>query len=329
MNRRDVLATGAACFATMAAAPLSALAQARYPERPIRLVVPFAPGGATDVAGRLWADKIKPLIGTVIVENRASGGGAPGTNEVARAAADGYTFLFGNTSTQVLVPALMNRPLYDPIKDFVGIYILCLAPNSIVVHESVPVRSLRELIAYAKANPGKLSYGSAGAGTMTNLTGELFKQLIGAPDIVHIPYKGAAPGIVDLASGHIPMMTPNVGGTLIELHRAGKVRILAVTARTRLKIAPDIPTALEAGLPGMVSETFNGLFAPAGLPKPLVERFTQATRMLMAEPEVQKPLIASGFEPILDSGPEAAQRLVADELARWTPIMKAADFKLE
>jgi tripartite-type tricarboxylate transporter receptor subunit TctC len=329
MNRRDVLATGVAWLATTAAAPLSALAQGRYPDRPIRLVVPFAPGGATDVAGRLWADKIKPLIGTVIVENRASGGGAPGTTEVARAPADGYTFLFGNTSTQVLVPAAMARPPYDPLRDFVGIYILCLSPNSIVVHESVPVRTLGELIAYAKANPGKLSYGSAGAGTMTNLTGELFKQLIGAPDIVHIPYKGAAPGVADLASGHIPMMTPNVGGTLIELHRAGRVRILAVTARARLKIAPDIPTALEAGLPGMVAENFNGLFAPAGLPKPLVERFAQVTRAVMADPDVQKPLITSGFEPILDSGPEAAQRLVSDELARWAPIMKATDFKLE
>jgi tripartite-type tricarboxylate transporter receptor subunit TctC len=328
ITRRDVLAAGLAALAIPAITP-SARAQGRYPDRPIRLVVPFAPGGATDVAGRLWADRIKPLIGTVVVENRASGGGTPGTAEVARAAADGYTFLFGNTSTQVLVPAAMARPPYDPVRDFVGIYILCLSPNSIVVHESVPVRSLAELIAYAKANPGKLSYGSAGAGTMTNLTGELFKQLIGAPDIVHIPYKGSAPGVADLASGHIPMMTPNVGGPLLELHRAGRVRILAVTARTRLSIAPDIPTAIEAGLPGMVAENFNGLFAPAGLPKPLVERFADVTRTVVADPEFRKPLIASGFEPILNSGPEAAQRLVTDELARWTPVMKATDFKLE
>jgi tripartite-type tricarboxylate transporter receptor subunit TctC len=317
----------AAAVAALPAASRFARAQA-YPSRPIRLVVPFAPGGATDVVGRLWADRIKPLIGTAIVENRASGGGVPGAAEVARAAADGYTFLFGNTSTQVLVPAAMARPPYDPLRDFVGIYILCLSPNSIVVHESVPARTLGELIAYAKANPGKLSYGSAGAGTMTNLTGELFKQLIGAPDIVHIPYKGAAPGIADLASGHIPMMTPNLGGTLIDLHRAGRVRILAVTARTRLEIAPDIPTALEAGLPGMVAENFNGLFAPARLPKPLVERFARATQTMVADPEFQKPLIESGFEPILDSGPEAAQRLVGEELARWAPVMKATAFRL-
>jgi tripartite-type tricarboxylate transporter receptor subunit TctC len=324
--RRQFLRLAAAA-AALPAASRFARAQA-YPSRPIRLVVPFAPGGATDVVGRLWADRIKLLIGTAIVENRASGGGVPGATEVARAAADGYTFLFGNTSTQVLVPAAMVRPPYDPLRDFVGIYILCLSPNSIVVHESVPARTLGELIAYARANPGKLSYGSAGAGTMTNLTGELFKQLIGAPDIVHIPYKGAAPGIADLASGHIPMMTPNLGGTLIDLHRAGRVRILAVTARTRLKIAPDIPTALEAGLPGMVAENFNGLFAPARLPKPLVERFARATQTMMADAEFQKPLIESGFEPILDSGPEAAQRLVGEELARWTPVMKATAFRL-
>ena len=184
------------------------------------------------------------------------------------------------------------------LKDFVGIYILCVSPTSIVVHESVPARTLEELIAYAKANPGKLSYGSAGAGTMTNLSGELFKQLIGAPDIVHIPYKGSAPGVADLASGHIPMMTPNVGGPLLQFHRTGKVRILAVAAEKRLKVAPDIPTAIEAGLPGMVAANFNGLFAPAGLPKPIIDLIAQATHTMMQDEEFQKPLITSGFEPV-------------------------------
>jgi tripartite-type tricarboxylate transporter receptor subunit TctC len=329
MNRRDVLATGLASLAATAAAPLSALAQSRYPDRPIRLIVPFAPGGATDVVGRLWAERMKPLIGTIIVENRASGGGAPGTAEVARAPADGYTFLFANTSTQILVPALMKNPPYDPLKDLVGIYILCVAPISIVVHESLPARTLRELIAYANANPGKLSYGSAGAGTITNLAGELFKQLIGAPDIVHIPYKGSAPGVVDLASGHIPMMTPNVGGPLLELHRAGKVRILAVTSRNRLQIAPDIPTAIEAGLPDMIAESFNGLFAPAAVPKLILDQIAVATRTVVSQQDFQQRLLISGFEPVLDSGPVAAQRLVTEEMARWAPIMKATDFKLE
>jgi tripartite-type tricarboxylate transporter receptor subunit TctC len=328
MNRRDLLAAGLSA-ATALLAPRRAGAQGRYPDRPIRLIVPFAAGGATDVVGRLWADRIRPNLGTVIIENKASGGGALGASEVARAQPDGYTFLFGNTSTQVLLPVLMSRPPYDPIRDFASIYILCNAPTVIVVHESVPARTLLELIAYAKANPGKLSYGSAGAGTLTNLAGELFKQLIDAPDIVHIPYKGSAPGLTDLASGHIPMMTPNVGGALLDFHRTGKVRILAVAAETRLRAAPDIPTAREAGLPGMVAANFNGLFAPAGLAPPIIDQIVGATRRLMADDAFDKLLVASGFEPTAQSGPLEAKRLVADEVQRWTPIMKATNFKME
>jgi tripartite-type tricarboxylate transporter receptor subunit TctC len=331
MNRRTLLTTGSAAFATATLAALTsplARAQGRYPERTVKLIVRFAPGGATDVVGRLWADRMKGALGIVVVENRASGGGALGTTEAAHAAPDGYTFLFANTSTQVLLPVLMAKPTYDPLKDFASISILCDSPTVIVVHESVPVHSLKELIAYAKANPGKLSYGSAGAGTLTNLAGELFKQLIDAPDIVHIPYKGSAPGVADLASGHIPMMTPNIGGPLLQLHRVGKVRILAVAAKQRLKIAPDIPTAIEAGLPGMIASNFNGLFAPAGVPKPIIDLVAEATRKAVAQDDFQKRLIDSGFEPVAESGPAEARRLVADELARWTPIMKATHFEI-
>jgi tripartite-type tricarboxylate transporter receptor subunit TctC len=331
MNRRELLAAGMAALALPAAAlgPRRAAAQGRYPEHPIRLIVPFAPGGATDVVGRLWAQRIGPHLGTVVIENKASGGGALGASEVARAQPDGYTFLFGNTSTQVLLPLLMSRPPYDPLKDFTSIYILCNSPTVIVVHESVPAHTLRELIAYAKANPGRLSYGSAGAGTLTNLAGELFKQLIGAPDIVHIPYKGSAPGLTDLASGHIPMMTPNVGGALLDFHRSGKVRILAVAAETRLRAAPDIPTAIEAGLPGMVAANFNGLFAPAVLAPAIVDRLAATTRSLLADAAFEGLLLQSGFEPSADSGPEQARRLVTEEVARWAPIMRATNFKME
>jgi tripartite-type tricarboxylate transporter receptor subunit TctC len=325
MNQRDVLAGGLAALSVALSAPRTLA----YPDRAVRLVVPFSPGGATDVAGRLWAEKMKPFLGTVVTENRGGGGGVTGAAEVARAQPDGHIFLFGNTSTQVLIPAIMHNPPYDPLKDFVGIYILCNAPTSIVVHESVPARNLRELIAYARANPGKLSYGSAGAGTLTNLAGELFKQLIGAPDIVHIPYKGSAPGVADLASGHIPMMTPNVGGPLIDFHRAGKVRILAVNAVARIKAAPDIPTAIEAGLPGMIAGNLNGLFAPAGVGKPIVDRIAEATRKIMGDADVQNILVTSGFEPILDSSPDATRQFISEELARWTPIMKATGFKME
>ena len=329
MNRRKLMTMGLAGLSASVLSPIAAFAQSRYPDRPIRVIVPFSAGGATDVVGRLWADRVRGALGTVVIENKASGGGALGASEVARAQPDGYTLLFGNTSTQVLLPVLMSPPLYDPLKDFAAVYILCLSPTVIVVHPSVPARTLAELIAYAKANPGRLSYGSAGAGTLTNLAGELFKQLIGAPDIVHIPYKGSAPGLTDLASGHIPMMTPNIGGPLIDFHRVGKVRILAVAAQERLRTAPDIPTAIEAGLPGMVAANLNGLFAPAGVAPAIVDQIAQATRKLMADEAFGRLLVASGFEPTAQSGPAQAQRLVADELARWTPIMRATNFKME
>jgi tripartite-type tricarboxylate transporter receptor subunit TctC len=325
MNRRELMTLGLAALS----APAPAFGQGRYPERPIRVIVPFSPGGATDVVGRLWADRIRPALGTVVIENKASGGGALGTSEVARARGDGYTLLFGNTSTQVLLPVLMSPRLYDPLRDFAAVYILCLSPTVIVVHPSVPAHTLAELITYAKSNPGRLTYGSAGTGTLTNLAGELFKQLIGAPDIVHIPYKGSAPGLTDLVSGQIPMMTPNIGGPLIDFHRAGKVRILAVAAEARLRTAPDIPTAIEAGLPGMVAANFNGLFAPAAVPGAIIDQLGAATAKLMADDAFDKLLVASGFEPTTASGPAAAQRFVTEELARWAPIMRATNFKME
>jgi tripartite-type tricarboxylate transporter receptor subunit TctC len=272
---------------------------------------------------------MKARIGTIVVENRGGGGGVTGAAEVARAQADGHTLLLGNTSTQVLIPAVMSKPPYAPLKDFTSITILCNSPITIVVHHSVPAHNLAELIAYAKANPGKLSYGSAGAGTLTNLAGELFKQLIGAPDIVHIPYHGSAPGLTDLASGQIPMMTPNIGAALLDLHRAGKVRILAIAAPERIKAAPDIPTAIEAGLPGMIAGNLNGLFAPAGVPDDTIERLAQATREIVADASFQDMLVRSGFEPILDSGPTQTRRFIAEEIARWTPIIQAIGFRTE
>lgn len=322
MKRRELLARGLA-GAAAAALPFPAFA---YPDRPIRLVVPFSPGGATDVAARLWAEKVKDKLGTVVIENKGGAGGTIGATDVARSTADGHTLLFGNTSTQVLLPTINPNLTYTGVKDFQAIYLVCNAPTSIVVHESVPAKTLKEFIAYAKANPDKLSYGTAGTGTLTHLAGELFKQLIGVPGITHIPYKGAAPGVADLASGHIPMMTPNVGGPLLNFHKDGKVRILAVNAERRLAIAPDIPTAIEAGLPGMVAANFNGLFAPANVPRPVIDRLAELTKAALAEKAVQDALIKSGFEPILDSGPESGQKMVVSEVARWTPIIRSVDF---
>ena len=326
MNRRQSLALGLALVAATALSPFEAFAQAQYPTRPIRLVVPFPPGGVMDTIGRLWAEQVGPSLGTILVDNRGGAGGVIGAGEVARARADGYTILIGNTSTQVLNPAVMRRPPYDPVKEFVTIDMIALSATSILVHPSMPARTLKQLISYARANPGKLSYGSAGAGTVTNLAGEMFKQRAGGLDIVHVPYKGVGLATADLVGGYIPMMTPNVTAQLLSLHRSGKVRILAVNAPTRLKAAPNIPAAVEI-LPDMVAQLFSGLFAPAGTARPIVERLSQVTRKALSEEGFQNTLIQSGFEPVLDSSPEKAQRFVDQEHDRLLPLIKATGFK--
>jgi tripartite-type tricarboxylate transporter receptor subunit TctC len=324
MNRRDVLLLGLASVSSTALSPL-AFAQ-KYPDRPIRMVVPFAPGGVTDVIGRLWAEKVKASLGTVYIENQGGASGVTGAAEVARAQPDGYTILLGNTSTQVLNPAVMPRVPYDAAKDFTAITMLCISAPSILVNPSVPARTLKELVDHAKANPGKLSYGSPGAGTLTNLAGEMFKQFTGT-DIVHVPYRGAGPAIADVVSGHIPIMMANITSQLLDLHRSDKVRILAVTSASRLKAAADIPTALEAGVPNLVLVLFNALFAPAATPRPIIEQIAQATRTAMADPEFIDTLVKSGFEPVLDSGPDKLQQFINEEQSRLLPIIKATGFK--
>ena len=189
MNRREMVALGLASLSTTALSPAvsTALAQSRYPERPIRLMVPFSAGGVVDAVARQWAERVKPHLGTIVIENQGGGGGTTATGEVARAQPDGYTALLANTSVMVLNPAIMPKVPYDPIKDFAPVSILAISASGIMIHPSVPAKTLKEFVAYAKANANKLSYGSAGAGTMTQLAGELFKQMIGAPEIIHLP----------------------------------------------------------------------------------------------------------------------------------------------
>jgi len=329
MKRRDVLALGWASLSAPALRPLRAFAQPRYPERPIRLVIPFPPGGVNDAVGRPWADKMKSLLGTVVVENVGGAGGAVGAYAVARAQPDGYTILLGSGGTQVIIPIASNHPQYDPDTAFEPIYVLGVTAGCIAVHPALPVHSLTELIAYAMANPGKLSYGSAGAGTMNHLAGELFKVLTRTPDIVHVPYRGAGPAIADAVSGHIPMITPNVTGQVIELGKAGKLRILAVATPKRVMAVPDIPTAVESGLPGMIAQNFIGLFAPAKTPREIIDQIARATRDAMADQQFGQAFVASGFDPYPGSTPERTRQFVEDEIARWTPIIKSLGLKLD
>ena len=329
MRRRDVLGLGVGALLGRLLAPHPVLAQAAYPDRPIRLVIPFPPGGGYDAVGRPWAEKIKPVLGTVVVENMGGGGSSLGAAAVARARPDGYTILLGGSSTHITEAILKSRPLYDPIKDLEPISNIAVAAFALAIHPAVPARTLQEFIAYAKANPGKLSYGHAGVGSLNHLTGELFKSLAGTPDIVQVPYRGSGPATSDAISGQVPMVTPAVTGPLLEFHRTGKLRILAVTSPTRLIAAPDIATAVEAGLTGMVSQQSIGLFAPAGTPRALIEQIARASRAAIAERAYQQMLIESGFEPDVDSNPEKFRRLIDEDIARWAPLVKAIGLKLD
>src|SRR5258705_12327928 len=286
MNRREILGGGLALSASGFSLP--ALAQAKYPARPIRLVVPFSAGGGVAAVGGEFGERLKPYLGTIVVENIGGAGGTIGMADVARAKPDGYTLGLCNTSTMVINPAIMPKISYNASKDFEPISILAVSASGIIVHPSVPAKTLKEFVAYAKANQDKMSYGSAGAGTMTHLAGELFKHLTDTPKIVHVPYKGAGPSINDLVGGAVQFATINVTGQLLQLHDSGKVRILAVTSQDRLKGAPNLPTAVEAGMPNMVATLFTGLLAPAGTPKPIVDQIYQAAQKLMHEPAMQK-----------------------------------------
>src|SRR5260370_10518454 len=240
----------AAGTAVLPAVSRIARAQA-YPTRPIRLVIPFPPGGAYDAVGRPWADRMKPQAGTVVVETIGGASGSLGAAAVARAGRDGYTSLLGGTLPHVNEALLKSRPLYDPVKDLDPIASVAANFLCIAVHPAVPAQSLKELIDYAKANPGKLSYGHAGVGSIQHLTGQLFKSLAGTPEIVQVPYRGTGPVITDLIGGQIPMGTPGVTGQVLELHRSGKLRVLAVTRPARLTPPPELPTAAEICFPAM------------------------------------------------------------------------------
>jgi len=327
MRRRDVLALGLAALSTHARTR-TAIGQSSYPERPIRLIVPFPPGGGYDAVGRPWAEKMKPLLGTVVVENQGGGGSSLGAAVVAHARPDGYTILLGGSSTHITEAILKTRPLYNPMKDLDPIANIAVSAFALAVHPSVPAISLGEFIDYDKAHKGALSYGHAGVGSLNHLTGELFKSFAGLPDLVQVPYRGSGPATADALAGHVAMVTPAVTGQLIEFHRSGKLRILAVTSPERLAAAPDLPTAAET-LPGMVSQQSIGLFAPAGTPTRIIDQIAQANHTALTEPGYQRMLVDSGFEPDVDSSPEKLRRLIEAEIVKWTPIVAAIGIKID
>jgi tripartite-type tricarboxylate transporter receptor subunit TctC len=300
-----------------------------YPSRPVRLVLPFPPGGVFDIVGRPWADKVKTSLGTVFVDNQPGAGGSLAAQLVAHAPPDGYTVFLGSSSIHLAEMVLREHPLIDPMKELTTVSMVAITAFGIVVHPSVPVQNLKELIDYVKANPGKLSYGSAGAGTLNHLSGELLKSLAGITDLPHVPYRGAGPALADVIGGQIPIVIPAMTSQVLEFHRAGKLRLLAITNPSRLPIAPEIPTAVEAGVPGLVTQQVLGLFVPAGTPEPAVTTLAEANRVAMADKRYQQSLVEAAVMPVTDWTPEKFNQFMASEVARWTPLVKAIGVRLD
>jgi tripartite-type tricarboxylate transporter receptor subunit TctC len=314
--------------AALAAAPRFARADT-YPSRPIRLVLPFPPGGVFDIVGRPWADKVKTNLGTVFVDNQPGAGGSLAAQLVAHSTPDGYTIFLGSSSIHLAEMLLREHPLIDPMKELATISMVAITGFGITVHPSVPVQNLKELIDYIKANPGKLSYGSAGAGTMNHLTGEMFKSLAGINDLPHVPYRGAGPALADVIGGQIPIVIPAMTSQVLEFHRAGKLRLLAITNPSRLPIAPEIPTAVEAGVPGLVTTQVLGIFSPAGVPKDAFAAVAEANRVALADATYQQSLINAAVVPIPDWTPQKFNDFMVEEVKRWRPLVNTIGVKLD
>jgi len=317
-----------ACLVALVAiaAPLAAAAQ-DYPTRPVVLVSPFPPGGSVSLVARIVAEKMGETLGqSIVVENRGGAGGTIGARSVAKSPPDGYTLLLGYTGTLAIGPSMYPNAGFDPRKDFAPVGRIGTAPTLLVVHPSVPVHSVAELIAYAKANPGKLNFGSAGIGTVGHLAGELMATMAGLR-LVHVPYKGTGPAITDLPGGHIPMMFTPVP-TAHAQAESGLLRALAVTGAERSSLLPNVPTVAESGLPGYEAALRYGLVAPAGTPRAIIERLNKELRTALAAEDVRSRLAADGAE-VLPSTPEQYAADIDREEATWSKVVNALGLRGE
>ncbi|MGH8741897.1 MAG: Bug family tripartite tricarboxylate transporter substrate binding protein [Burkholderiales bacterium] len=322
---RSLLQAIAAAAALAAALPLAAQT---WPTKPIRIIVPYAAGGAMDMTTRaLAAVMTEPLGQSVIVENRTGGGGSVGTDAVARAAPDGYTVLMF-ADANVIAPYIYSKLNHDPIKDFAPVTNTIIGSHIIAGHPSVPANTLKELIALAKREPGKLAYGSPGTGTPQHLAGELFKQQAGNLQITHIPYRGGGQMIVDLVAGQVPLGLIGLPPTMPHI-KAGKLKVFAVTSRKRSPSLPDVPTVEEAGLPGYETVQWFGPVVPAGTPRPVIERLFAEFVKGLRHPAVVDRLTKAGLEIAPSASPEAYGEFIRAEYARWPAIVKAAGAKAD
>jgi tripartite-type tricarboxylate transporter receptor subunit TctC len=325
--RRAILKTCIAAAASVVA--LGAAAQAGdYPNRPVRMIVPFTPGGSTDILARVIGTRLSVALGqTVIIENRPGAGGSLGADRVAKAAPDGYTLLMGHIGTLAVTPSIYPRLPYDPIKSFAPVAWVARVPNVLVVHPSMPARSVRELVQYAKANPGKLNYGSGGNGSAAHIATEYFK-LQSDTDIVHVPYKGTAPAVNDAVSGQIQMLLTGAPAVM-PMVKAGKLVALAVSSPQRIPGAPELPTIAESGLPGFAgfeADQWYGIVAPAGTPEAIVRKLNAQVNASLNSAEILARLQSEGATPT-PFPPEVFGKLIEAEIARWRPVVQRAGLK--
>jgi tripartite-type tricarboxylate transporter receptor subunit TctC len=316
--------SAAALIAALAvfATATTALAQGKYPDRPVHVILGYPPAGPVDIITRIMSDKLGQLWGQpAVVENVSGAAGNIGGDRVAKAAPDGYTLLMATNAQLAVNPSLYAKMTYDPAKDLAPISLSVYSPNILVVPNDVPVKSVAELVAYARANPGKLTFGSAGVGTTQHLAGELFKSMAKI-DIQHVPYRGGAPVITDLLGGRLTMSFIAIAPA-IPLVREGKVRALAVTSATRFAAASELPTMIESGYPGFVSVLSIGLMAPAGTPPAIIEKLHQDAVKALAPPEVRKKLADIGMDVIAGSPAEFAAAIKA-ETPQWAKVIKDA-----
>ena len=314
----------ALAFAIALATAGAAVAQG-YPAKPVRLIIPFPPGGSADTIARLLAQEMSKSLGQpVVAENRPGAGGNIGVDVVAKSAPDGYTIGLAAAGALVINQHLMGKLPYDPVKDLVPVSKLADIPIVVAVANATPVASVPELIAAAKAKPGALSFGSAGNGTAMHLSGELFKLMAGV-DMTHVPYKGSAPAVTDLVAGQVPVAFVDLVSALPQI-RAGKVRGIAVASGKRTMTAPEIPTVAESGVPGYDAVGWFGLVAPAGTPPDVIARLNAETVRILALPEVRDRALATGAEPSTGSSAEFAA-FIASEIPKWERVVKASGAK--
>jgi len=302
-------------------------ARGAYPVKPVRIMVPFPAGGAFDIAARAVAQKLSEALKyQFVVDNRAGGGGTVGTQTVARAAPDGYTLLLGGAGGMVINPLLMANLPYDPVKDFAPISLLATNPTLLVVHTSVPVSSVKELIAYAKTRPGALSYASAGQGSPVHIGMELFKSMTDT-NMVHVPYKGAVPAVTDLLAGQVQLMFNTMPTTLPHV-KSGKLKALAVGSTHRSRLVPELPTVAEAGVPGFQAETWFGLFAPTATPQNIIGVLNSQVVRILEDRDLSQNLVNQGSEP-QSSTPEKLAQYMREDSARWGKVIRSIGIKAE